>query len=137
MPTSLFTATLNGGQMITDEVMVADKFSTAAKKAREIVELNHLPDMSRKLAENFDALLGFLLSQFRVESSAEQIREVICHNNSFSALNGSELSELPEGVVPVAVVKELIANHQIEVDPRKFSNWEMFLKRYDAQILYA
>lgn len=133
-----------GGPLInTGSALSADKYAVAVIKAREVVSLNasykadRLPDSLNRMINKFDRLLGFLLSQFRVETTTDEVRSVMQRTSFIDALNEDELSDLSDGVVPIAIVRELLSKHRIMIDPRKLGNWDAFASRYEMSVLHA
>lgn len=133
-----------GGPLINSgSALSADKYAVAVIKAREVVTLNagyradRLPESLERMVMKFDRLLGFLLSQFRVETTTEEVRRVMKNTANIDALNEDELSDLSDGVVPIALVRELLSKHRIMIDPRKLGNWDAFATRYEMSVLYA
>lgn len=136
-------ATAFGGSLIStsgDTALSADKYSVAVIKAREIVSLstnyksNPQPDLKAKIVAKMDRLLGFLLSQFRPQTSADEVQPLF-EGQKVDTLNEDELVKLPEGLIPVAIVRDLLFSHKVFVQPSKLNNWELFAQRYQAQII--
>ena len=135
----------SGGSLMINpsEVFSTDKYTTAVIKARQVVSLNasykadRLPETMDRMATKFDRLLGFLLSTFRVDTTVEEIRQVMQNTAKIDALNEEVLSDLADGVVPIALIRELLSKHKIMIDPRRLANWDQFANRYEMSVLHA
>lgn len=141
---ALLVATASGGLISMDHAAItADKYSMAVCKAREVAELNKSyghdpkPDLLACLTTKFDGLLGFLLSSFRSEPTADDVHAVMHNRTGVDALSADQVARLAEGVVPVAIVRELIKEHQIAMNVRALTNWRPFLSRYKSQVMAA
>jgi hypothetical protein len=138
----LISAAFSNAPITSDSVLLTDKYSVAVIRAREVVSLNvsykedRAPELYDRLATKLDALLGFLVSQFKVVPSVEEVRKVLS-DTTINALNEDNLVDLPDGLVPVSIMRELMKHHRLAVDIRKLSNWALFRSRYEAQVLHA
>jgi hypothetical protein len=142
--TDLMEANPMGSLLISpDSSLAANKYTVAVIKAREVVALNHryvqsrTPETLDRLMTKFDHLLGFLISQFGVIPSSDEVRTVLNNVESIDALNEDELGELGDGIVPIALIRQIIRKHRVMIDPRKLDHWQAFISRYELAILYA
>lgn len=126
-----------------DSSLSANKYAVAVIKAREVVSLHERYVQSRKsdvldrLMMKFDHLLGFLISQFGLVPSPDEIRVVLNNVETIDALNEDVLGEMSDGVVPIALVREIVHKHRVLVDPRRLEHWAVFVSRYEISILHA
>jgi len=140
----LLSAAATGGVMLNStDALSSDKYSVAVIKAREVVSLNasykadRLPESMDRMSTKLDRLLGFLLSQFRVETNTDEVRRVMKNTHAINALNEDELGTLADGVVPIALIRELLAKHRIMIDTSRLGNWAAFVNRYETSVLHA
>jgi hypothetical protein len=140
----LMTAATSGAALLNSTTALsANKYSVAVIKAREVVSLNasykadRLPESMDRMASKLDRLLGFLLTQFKSETSTEEVRDVMRNSGGLNALDESELGTLPDSVVPIALMRELLSKHRIMIDFRKLGHWDEFASRYQMSVLLA
>lgn len=126
-----------------DSSLAANKYAVAVIKAREVVSLHQRyiqhkqNDVLDRLMMKFDHLLGFLMSQFGLVPSPEEIRHVLNNVENIDALNEDVLGDMTDGIVPIALVREIVRKHRVLIDPRKLGHWQDFISRYQLSILYA
>jgi hypothetical protein len=138
----IFTPASGCGLISSDTVLSADKYSVAVIKAREVVALDACyksdksPEVLERLSLKLDRLLGFLMSQFKTPASTEEVRRIM-QTTDTNALNEDELVKLSDGLVPVAIVRELLNKHRVFINPKTLNNWDTFAARYMSQVLHA
>jgi len=127
-----------------DETLSTDKYTMAITKATEIINL-HLtnkvsprPEIKERIYSRTDRLLGFFLSQFQTEAVQQEVSDTLesSRQNTLDALDISTLTEMGEGCVPVAIIRELFFKNRIALDLNRLSNWKVFADRY-AVVLKA
>jgi hypothetical protein len=116
-----------------------DKFTTAILKAKEIVSLNDehkeapTEETCRKINARTDRLMSFMLMQFKPDFDKDGIETVIAPEVPINPFNINEIMELSEGVVPVAIMRELFKLH-IPIKRKALPNWDRFSARYGTAL---
>lgn len=124
------------------ESLSADKYAMTVIKTREVVDINESyraesrPEVRSRLMHSIDRLLGFLISQYRTPVSVDDVRHVM-NGPGVSILSANELRGLPDGLIPVAIMRELLAKHRIVFDPKVIPNWTTFSQRYMSLVLHV
>ncbi|KQO43053.1 hypothetical protein [Methylobacterium sp. Leaf85] len=79
-----------------------------------------------------EKLIELLMDNFHGELDADQVNRVF--DAKTSALRHHELAEVPEAIVPVAVMREVLHTHKVMFDPRNVANWGSFAGRFGRVI---
>lgn len=121
----------------------ADKIAIAVLKTRQVASLNDTyrmdpkPDVLAHLQTLCDKLLGFLLTQFSTAPSTDDVHTLMRGQTFVNVLDVERVRELPEAMVPVAIIRSLISTHKVPVKPDHLSNWLPFMDRYRSQVMSA
>lgn len=121
----------------------SDKISVAVLKTRQLANvyenycLDKRPDVLAHLQTQCDKLLGFLLTQFSSSPNTDDVHAMMRQAGTVNILDVDEVRVLPEAIVPIAIVRELIRTHQIPMNPPTLPNWTPFMDRYRAQVMSA
>ena len=121
----------------------ADKIAIAVLKTRQLATLNDKyriepkADLLSHLQTQCDKLLGFLMTQFSASPTTDDVHTLLNQRAKVNVLDLEQVRELPEAMVPVAIVRELIATHKLPMNPHHLSNWTPFMDRYRSQVMSA
>jgi hypothetical protein len=114
-------------------------------KARRIVAFNQQkradmvdPALALWHQENeglFDAMISYVVGHFRAETTnVEEVRLLLTDRQALGIkgdlLDEAELHRLTEGLVPVAVICELLMVHRTELRPQHIPGWRPFATKY-------
>lgn len=80
-----------------------------------------------------EELIDVLLNDFAGDVNATQI--VTVFDGSQKWLTVEALNSIPDEMVPVAVVRELLWKHKIMFNPTNVTNWSAFVQRFGKYIL--
>jgi hypothetical protein len=121
-------------------------------KARRIVAFKQQyqvnmadPALAQWRQENdglFDDLIGYAVAHFRAETATiDELRLLLKDRQALGIkgdlLDEAELRRLTEGLVPVAVMRELIAVHHVKFRLQHLPSWPQFVANYRDLILAA
>lgn len=91
-----------------------------------------------------ETLLGLLNNEFGgyikpddKSKAYQQIKALFASRSYVDTLNEDELKSILTVVVPVAVMRNLLARHRISFDPKATPSWDLFVKLYSDAILQA
>ena len=121
----------------------ADKIAIAVLKTRQLTVLNDSyrldpkADVLSHLQTQCDKLLGFLISQFQSSPNTDDVHALLRGKMVANVLDVEFVRQLPEAVVPVAIVRALISTHKLPMNPNHLSNWTPFMDRYRSQVMSA
>lgn len=80
-----------------------------------------------------EELIDHLLAEFDGDLSKFQV--VAVFDGSQQWLTTDALAQIPDEMVPIAVVRELLWKHKIMFNPKNVSNWSVFVQRFGRYIL--
>lgn len=138
-------AALGVGGLISMDMssLSADKITIAVLKTRQLANINAnyridaRVDVLNHLQTQCDKLLGFLITQFNSTPSSDDVHTLMHQSGEINILDVEQVRNLPEAMVPVAIVRELIRTHKLPMNPHHLSNWTSFMDRYRAQVMSA
>lgn len=153
-----FIAALVGGEDLEGAMMKASAMKRGVY--REVVNLqiqiiasnlNYDPSKaggatrSDVMSPLMEDMLSLLMREFghgaittNVQDLAfQQVRELFHNRNFIETLSEAELEKILMVVVPVAVMRNLLARHRVMFDPRKTPSWDAFSDKYQDAILQA
>lgn len=114
-----------------------DRIAEARRQFEELVAQNQslkdlpMDDRRDKMSKDFDALLGYVLENWREMPTHDQVREFI----KFDPGSCSIFEDLPAEIIPIAVAKAVINWHRIPIHVPLMGNFGEFAKRYRNAIL--
>lgn len=138
-----FPGALGGLVSMDNSSLSADKIAIAVLKARSVAALNDHYQIDKKadllshIHLQTDRLLGFLTSQFQENPSTDDVHTLLCGERKVNILDVEDVRSLPDALVPVAIVRELISTHKLPMNPNHLSNWTSFMGRYRQQVMSA
>ncbi|RYD51631.1 MAG: hypothetical protein EOP83_23295 [Verrucomicrobiaceae bacterium] len=80
-------------------------------------------------------LIDYLLQNFDGPLNTAQILEVFTGNNQWLVIDA--IRDLPDPMVPIAIVRELLGRHKIMFNPMNVTNWTTFVQKFGKYILAA
>jgi hypothetical protein len=153
--TSAASSTLLSSNAVADALLLApdvNKYATVIRRARELVMLRDVAaqqvagtkqpvweflQQETPFNANADDLLRFMLDNFDpTRCTDDDITMVMC-GDQVAVLDEVSLRMLSEGVVPVAVIVEMIRVHKLPLIAHRMPSFGDFFKRYQYQILHA
>lgn len=82
-----------------------------------------------------EALLNFLMTHFQGTLSRAGVAQMF--KSTESGLDPAYLATLPDGSVPVAVMREVLNRSKVMFNPRYVPSWKTYVRRYGENILNA
>lgn len=153
-----FIAALVGGEDLEGAMMKASAmkrgvYRDTVNKQIQIIatNLNYDPakaggaTRSDVMSPLMEDLLSFLMREFghspittnEQDLAFQQVKQLFHNRNFIETLSETELEKILMVVVPVAVMRNLLARHQVMFDPRKTPSWNAFSDKYQDAILEA
>jgi hypothetical protein len=151
--TSAASSTLLSSNAVADALLLApdvNKYATVIRRARELVMLRDVAaqqvagtkqpvweflQQETPFNANADDLLRFMLDNFDpTRCTDDDITMVMC-GDQVAVLDEVSLRMLSEGVVPVAVIVEMIRVHELPLSCR-MPSFVAFAERYRNKILF-
>jgi hypothetical protein len=80
-----------------------------------------------------EELVEVLLDQFSGTIDPSKLAEMF--NEGASRLDTDTLQRVPDAMVPIAVMREVLHTHKVMFNPKNVSNWSMFVKRFGRYIM--
>ncbi len=91
--------------------------------------------LKAEVTHRVDRLLGVMLAKFASNGDPDAIQEVMDRRGNLDVLDEPRLRVIADGVVPVAVMRELCYVHRINFNPSACKNWLAFVSRYSTALL--
>jgi len=131
-----------------------DVYSVVVEKQIEIIETFHNyqtdahdQNLSRRLVMGplMEDLMAFLMQEFAngpittdpKNKAFQQVQELFDRRDFIDTLDEDALKKLLLVVVPVAVMRNLLARQRIQFDPSTTPSWRVFVDKYADAILAA
>lgn len=111
---------------------LTDRHARAVALAWDVV-LDH--ESGRSILGRVDNLLGFLLAAFATPRIDRDVVSAALCDEIDTELDVEIIAGLPDCVVPVAVLRELLHRHRVVFDPTRVPRWQEFVERYGDIIL--
>ncbi|RYD64855.1 MAG: hypothetical protein EOP83_08765 [Verrucomicrobiaceae bacterium] len=80
-----------------------------------------------------EELVEVLLDNFSGDIDATKLPEVFSAGTS--RLDHTNLLAVPDAMVPIAVMRELLHTHKVMFNPKNVSNWKAFVQRFGRYIM--
>lgn len=80
-----------------------------------------------------EELIEVLMENFHGDVDPDQVHRIF--DAGFSALRHHELAEVPEAMVPVAVMREVLHTNKVMFNPRNVTNFDSFVRRFGRYIV--
>jgi hypothetical protein len=139
--TGLLAAAASGTLLSSTDLLAAtltgDKYSETIRLARRVIDLTPLVDRrdTSLSSQRMGVLIRHMMDNFAPTCTTEDIRPIFARTKRFDALNEDDLRRLVEGVVPVAVMREMVLTHRVPFEPNRTDGWATFVGRYQHVIL--
>jgi hypothetical protein len=82
-----------------------------------------------------EELIAILLENFQGTIEADRLAQVF--NSGVSYLEYEELLNVPDPMVPVAVMREVLHKNKVTFNPKNVANWREFVMRFGRYIMSA
>lgn len=80
-----------------------------------------------------EELVEVLLDQFNGAIDPNKLPEMF--KEGASRLDRDTLLMIPDAMVPIAVMREVLHTHKVMFNPKNVSNWSTFVKRFGRYIM--
>lgn len=110
-----------------------DKYRRTLALADALISARR-PQFTTEQDEGFERVLGYMLEHFDATSVTNAEVAVVFETGPRDGLDLARLRGLTEGVVPVAVAKELLFTHRIEFRRKNVASFATFAERYGSML---
>lgn len=83
-----------------------------------------------------EELIDVLLECFD-SGEIDQGKLVALFDESGSLLEMERLGQIPEAMVPVAIMREVLHRHRVMFNPKNVANWKAFVMRFGRYIMQS
>lgn len=78
-------------------------------------------------------LIEFLIDKFDGEIDPSQLPKIF--SSGVNQLDSQALEQVPEPMVPVAIMREVLYTHKVMFSFKNVGNWKTFVARYGRYIM--
>lgn len=117
-----------------------DNRDQALEKAQEVIDAwsdciaaGRTPGSKAVVDIKAEELIEVLLEQFSGDIDQDRLIEIF--NGKTSLLDPMVMREIPESMVPVAVMREVLHVHKVMFNPKNVTNWSVFVMRFGRHII--
>lgn len=121
---------------------MASERDQAVEKAQEVVSSWDACNQAGRSATSkaqvdlsTEELIEYLLEHFEGTVDPTQVPAIF--KAGTYRLEPRGLEDIPEPMVPVAVMREILHTHKVMFNPKNVSNWKEFVKRFGRYIMGA
>jgi hypothetical protein len=125
---------------IQEPSIALDKYSMVILAVREILALNvnmkvsKSKDITNHLAMRIDHLLYLFLNKFDSLPDKEEVNQLFV-DRILTTFNSDIFHEMKDGIMPLAIFRELLHDYKVMIDPRLLKNWPKFVDKYASLVL--
>lgn len=110
-------------------IPVADRYHAAPAVLGDGLRNPERSKYAALMTDMTDDLIGFMLKRFPPGATAEEVQSI------FRYPDDVDVSSLRPEAVPVAIIRDLIGRHGVELDIRRMKHWGDYVSRYKAVVM--
>lgn len=115
------------------ETVVTEARGLAALSADFQQAAGHRKEMlKRAVSVKLDSLIGFMMANFHGTPSRTEVDDILVQHHP---LTETRVAKLEQHLVPLIVMRELVARHEMPVDRSQLNHWGEFSERYRAVVI--
>ncbi len=88
-------------------------------------------ELKDRMGTHLDVFVSRLLRDFPERANDDDIDQVFHRHYELSE---DEIGSIPDPIVPLVIVRELVSRHKVIVDQKKVSHWVDFVEKYESAI---
>lgn len=135
--TSPFPAEATGINGVERYTIALDKAATVVRMAEAARPAGSRFNLATtQITAAIDDLLSYLLASFPQQPDMTAVRQMIeTRRVDFASLSEADLERLSDGLIPLAILRELVRHHNVAFDTMACPAYTRFVQRYSAGIL--